>query len=177
MAEKEESKTQGNLEEKIEDTHHFAIQRLYAKDLSFEAPHTPDIFNQEWQPDLHLDIHTGFTRIQEDTYEAMLTLTVTVKNKEINAFLIEVKYAGIFNIKGFTDQQLHQTLGSFCPGVLYPYAREVVTALASRGGFPQLVLAPVNFDALYAQHQAEQAKQAQKAEKPGEEEEGGIAAS
>lgn len=149
-----------NQNEQAGNEQQFAIQRIYIKDASFEAPSTPGIFKQEWKPEMHLDIHTHSETIEDNVHEVTLTLTVTVKNSDKNAFLVEVKHSGIFSIKGFTDEQLHQTLGSFCPSVIYPYAREVVSDLVSRGGFPQLVLAPVNFEALYMQHkaQAEQEK-------------------
>ncbi len=137
----------------------FAIQRLYVKDLSFEAPSVPQIFQQDWKPELHLDINTNSTTLEKGVYEVVLVLTVTVKSDAKTAFLVEVKQAGIFSIVGFTDEQLHQTLGSFCPSVLYPYARQVVTDVVAQGGFPQLILAPVNFDALYAEHQAQAAKE------------------
>ncbi len=134
----------------------FAIQRIYTKDISYESPTSPKIFQTEWEPELHLDIQTNTESLGEDNHNVVLTLTVTVKNEKETAFLVEVKQAGIFTIKGFPEDQLKHTLGSFCPSVLYPYAREVVTNLVTKGGFPQLVLAPVNFDALYSQHLAEQ---------------------
>lgn len=130
----------------------FFIQRFYVKDLSFEAPNTPEAFTKEWKPELNLDINTQSFALQDDNHEVVLFLTVTVKNKGKLAFLVEVKQAGIFTIKGFNDEELKHTLGSFCPSTLYPYAREVVTDVVTRGGFPQLILAPVNFEALYQQH-------------------------
>lgn len=148
------------MAEKQEDSQQqFAIQRIYVKDVSFEAPSAPGIFKEEWKPEMHLDIHTNSEVVQDDVHEVVLTLTVTVKNGENAAFVAEVKHAGIFTITGFDDDQLHQTLGSFCPSVIYPYAREVISDLVSRGGFPQLILAPVNFDALYAQHKSQQQEQ------------------
>lgn len=137
----------------------FAIQRLYVKDLSLEAPNTPKIFLDAWEPQLHMDLATDASLVlDEGMREVVLTVTVTVKIKDKVAFLVEVKQAGIFSLKGFDDQQMHHMLGSFCPNILYPYAREVVTDAVVRAGFPQLYLAPVNFDALYAQHQQEGAK-------------------
>ena len=137
----------------------FAIQRLYVKDLSVEAPNTPQIFLEPWEPQLHMDLGTDASlKLDEGMREVVLTVTVTVKIKEKVAFLVEVKQAGIFSLKGFDDQQMHHMLGSFCPNILYPYAREVVTDAVIRAGFPQLYLAPVNFDALYAQQQQEAAK-------------------
>jgi preprotein translocase subunit SecB len=139
----------------------FAIQRLYVKDLSVEAPNTPQIFLEAWEPQLHMDLATDASlQLDEGMREVVLTVTVTVKIKDKVAFLVEVKQAGIFSLKGFDDQQMHHMLGSFCPNVLFPYAREVVTDAVVRAGFPQLYLAPVNFDALYAQHQQDALKKA-----------------
>lgn len=129
----------------------FAIQRVYVKDLSFEAPDSPNTFQKEWKPEMSLDINTDTNKLENEVFEVTLTLTVTVKNEGKVAFLTEVKQAGIFTIQGAPEEQLQHLLGSFCPSILYPYAREVVTDVVTRGSFPQLVLAPVNFDALYAQ--------------------------
>lgn len=138
----------------------FAIQRMYVKDLSLETPNTPKIFLEPWEPEMHMDLATDASTVLEDgVREVVLTVTVTVKIKTKVAFLVEVKQAGIFALKGFTDEQLQHMLGSFCPNILYPYAREVVTDAVMRAGFPQLYLAPVNFDALYEQ-QKEQAETA-----------------
>lgn len=134
----------------------FAIQRIYMKDLSFEAPNAPAQFKSEWKPEMHLDINTNTKVLEEDVHDVVLTLTVTVKSQGKTAFLIEIKQGGIFALKGFPEQQLKHTLGSFCPSLLYPYARETVSSVVTKGGFPQLILAPINFDALYAQHHEQQ---------------------
>jgi preprotein translocase subunit SecB len=135
----------------------FAIQRMYVKDLSLEAPNTPQVFLEPWEPEMHMDLATdASTVLEEGVREVVLTVTVTVKIKTKVAFLVEVKQAGIFAVKGFTDEQLHHMLVSFCPNILYPYAREVVTDSVMRAGFPQLYLAPVNFDVLYEQQKQEQ---------------------
>ena len=99
-----------------------------------------------------MDLSTKTQALENSTHEVELTVTVTVKVKETTAFLIEVKQAGIFTISGFPEEQLGPRLGSFCPNVLYPYAREAITSAVMKAGFPQLYLAPVNFDALYEQH-------------------------
>ncbi len=138
----------------------FSIQRIYVKDLSFESPQTPALFQEEWKPDLNLQIQTNTNRLADDTHEVILKLIITVKSADKTAFLIEVQQAGIFTLQRFPEQQLHAMLGSVCPSILFPYAREVVTDLASRGTFPPLYLAPVNFEALYAQHVAQQQNQA-----------------
>lgn len=134
----------------------FAIQKIYTRDISFESPNSPAIFTEQLQPQISLELNSNGKRIAEDVYEVILSLTVTVKHEEKTAYLIEVQQSGIFNIKGFNRDDLGHMLGSFCPEMLFPYAREVVSDLATRGGFPQLLLAPVNFDALYAKHLADQ---------------------
>lgn len=136
----------------------FMIQRVYVKDLSYETPNTPQIFQQQWEPELNLDLNTNFTQLEEGVYEVVLTVTATVSNKKTTAFLVEVKQAGIFSIKGAEKSQLDHLLGSFCPSILFPYAREAITSQVIRGSFPQLVLAPINFDALYMQQLQEKQK-------------------
>lgn len=131
----------------------FAIQRIYVKDVSFETPNTPEIFRAEWKPEVNLDLNSKNRRIEDNIYEITLHLTVTVKTASKVAFLAEVQQAGIFTLKYFTDDQLKPMLGSFCPNVLFPYAREVISDLVVRGGFPALYLAPINFDALYHKQQ------------------------
>lgn len=134
----------------------FNIQRIYVKDLSFETPHAPEIFREEWKPEVNVDLQTKTNRLEDSIFEIVLHLTVTVKMGERVAFLVEVHQAGIFTLKGFPEEQLAHALGSLCPNILYPYAREAISDLVIRGGFPQLLLAPVNFDALYMQHLEQQ---------------------
>jgi preprotein translocase subunit SecB len=136
----------------------FEIQRIYIKDLSYEAPNTPHTFTENWKPEVQLNLETKSSRIQDNIHEVVLSVTATVTSNKKSAFLVEIHQAGIFLINGFPSDQLHHMLGSFCPNILFPYAREVVSDLVVRGGFPQLILAPVNFDALYAQHMEEQKK-------------------
>lgn len=134
----------------------FVIQRIYVKDASFEAPHAPQIFKEEWKPEVNVDLQTKTNNLEEGIHEVVLHLTVTVKMGEKTAFLVETQQAGIFTIKGFPKDQTSQALGAMCPTILYPYARETISDLVTRGGFPQLLLAPVNFDALYVQHQKQE---------------------
>jgi preprotein translocase subunit SecB len=129
----------------------FAIQKIYVKDTSFETPNSPEIFTQQWEPEVNLNLNTGAKPIADNTYETVLTLTVTCKVGDKTAYLCEIQQAGIFTMAGFSEEEIKPMLGAFCPNTLYPYAREAVSDLVSRGGFPQLVLAPVNFDALFAQ--------------------------
>ena len=136
--------------------HQFAIQKIYIKDVSFESPNSPAMFTQEWQPEVNLDMNTNTQLLNEGVYEVVLSLTATVKNAEQTAFLVEIQQAGIFTINGFAEKDMGHMLGSFCPNVLFPYAREAVSDLVTKGGYPPLILAPINFDALYAQHMAQQ---------------------
>tara|TARA_Y100000588_G_C14198706_1_gene901451 strand:+ start:1012 stop:1491 length:480 start_codon:yes stop_codon:yes gene_type:complete len=138
----------------------FMIQRIYVKDISFETSNTPAVFQQKWEPELSLDLNTEHNKIEENIYDVALTVTATVKNQGETAFLCEVKQAGIFTIQGAAEEQLNHLLGSFCPNILFPYAREAITAEVIRGSFPQLVLAPINFDALYMQQMEEKKKAA-----------------
>jgi len=143
----------------------FSLQRIYVRDLSFEAPKSPEIFRQEWTPSVALDLNTRQKSLEGDFHEVVLTLSVTVKNGEETAFIAEVQQAGIFLIKGLDAASMSHTLGAFCPNILFPYARETLDSLVTRGSFPALMLAPVNFDALYAQElqRQQQAAQAQAA--------------
>ena len=129
----------------------FMIQRVYVKDVSYETKNTPAVFQQEWKPDLSLNLQVENKQLDENVHEVVLTVTATVKNQEETAFLVEVKQAGIFTIIGAPEQQLAHLLGSFCPSLLFPYAREAISSEVVRGSFPQLVLAPINFDAIYMQ--------------------------
>lgn len=133
----------------------YAIQRIYVKDLSFESPGAPDLFRKQWQPEIALDVHTHHNKLdklEDGVYEIVLTVTVTAKAEQKTAFIIEVKQAGIFTAKNFPEPNLNHYLNSFCPQVLFPYAREVISDVVTRGSFPQLLLAPINFDQLYRDH-------------------------
>ncbi|MCM2681046.1 protein-export chaperone SecB [Echinimonas agarilytica] len=141
----------------------FAIQRLYIKDISFESPNTPDIFQKEWKPEVKLDLDTKSRKLADDTFEVILSLTVTTTVEDETAFLCEVQQAGIFGIGTENEAHLAHMLGSFCPNILFPYAREAVTNMVTRGTFPQLNLAPVNFDALFASYVQKRQQDAQAA--------------
>lgn len=136
----------------------FVIQKIYTKDISFETPNSPEIFRDEWKPELDLQLSNEYRRIDDDNHEITLVVTVTAKVADKVAFLVEVKQAGIFSLTGYSDQEMGPLIGSYCPNTLFPFAREVVSDVVLKGGFPQLVLAPVNFDALYM-NQIEKAKQ------------------
>ena len=142
----------------------FAIQRVYTKDVSFETPNSPAIFQKEWKPEIKLDLDTRSNKIAEDTYEVVLSVTVTATVEDQTAFLAEVQQAGIFTIGNLKEGALAHTLGAFCPTTLFPYARETVANLVNRGSFPQFNLAPVNFDALFASYVNKQRAAAAEAE-------------
>ena len=136
----------------------FMIQRIYTKNASFETTHTPAIFQKKWEPELTLDINTSHVKLDQDIYEVTLSVTATVKNMQETAFLVEVEQAGIFTVQGPKGDPLEHILGSFCPSILFPYVRESISSAVSRGSFPPLVLAPVNFDALFLQQQEKKEK-------------------
>jgi len=138
----------------------FIIQRIYVKDVSFEAPNSPGMFTQEWNPDTNLDLNTHVNPLSGDNYEVELTITITVKSSDKTAFLVEVRQAGVFFIVGYAQEQINHLLAAYCPNILFPYAREVIASLVSKGSFPELHLSPINFDALYARRlQEEQGKE------------------
>ncbi len=141
----------------------FSIQRIYVKDISFESPNAPAIFRKEWQPEVKLDLDTRSNKLDENLFEVVLTLTTTVSVENETAFLCEVHQAGIFTIPTVSEPQLAHMIASFCPNILFPYAREAVSSLVNRGTFAALNLAPVNFDALFAQYVQQQQQQAAEA--------------
>jgi preprotein translocase subunit SecB len=142
----------------------FSIQRIYTKDISFETPNSPAIFKKEWKPEVQLDLDTRSTVIEDGLFEVVLAVTVTAKLGEETAFLCEVQQAGIFQIGEMPEQNKAHMLGAFCPNTLFPYARETISNLVNRGTFPSLNLAPVNFDAIFAQYMQKRAQQAQDAQ-------------
>lgn len=137
----------------------FGIQKIYIKDVSFETPNSPSIFRDQWQPDVNLQLNNNVNQLDDGIHEVVLTLTVTAKIEDKTAFLIEIQQAGIFNIKGYSEQEMGAMAGAFCPNILFPYAREAISDIVTRGGFPQLLLAPINFDGLYQQHLQQQGEQ------------------
>jgi len=137
----------------------FAIQKVYVKDVSFETPNSPHIFKKQWQPQVNLDLASTATVLDDANYEVVLSITVTVTMDTLTVYLVEVQQAGIFHLTDVPQEVIGRMLATVCPNILFPFAREAVSDLVTRGGFPQLLLAPVNFDALYLQQQ--QQKQAQ----------------
>jgi len=134
----------------------FAPQKIYIKDLSFETPHSPEIFTEEWKPAVNMNLSSEAKSLGEKLYEVVLTVTVTVTMGEKTAYLVEAHQAGIFHIEGFPEEIVERMVATVCPNILFPFAREHVADLITRGGFPQLLLAPVNFEALYQQQQMQE---------------------
>lgn len=134
----------------------FTIQRLYLKDCSFETPSGAEVFRAEWKPQAKLDLQINHTELSDGVYEVVVGVTATTSLAERTAFLVEVKYAGVFTIQGFPQQQLDAMVNVVCPSVVFPYLREVMSDLVARGTFPQFILDPINFDALYQNKLAQQ---------------------
>jgi len=156
MAEEEVAATQQDLPQQ-----QFSMQRIYTKDLSFESPGSPDIFKKQWQPKVNVDLNTKSDKLDDNgNFEVVLTITLTAKVEEETAFLVEVQQAGIFFITGIEGENLRRVLGTAAPNILFPYARESIDAVCVKGGFPPVMLAPVNFDALYQQALAQSETQA-----------------
>lgn len=136
----------------------FRIQKMYLKDASYEAPAVPGFFSRDnnLEPKIGLQLNTEHRALTETLHEVTLVLTVTAADSEQDrtVFLVEIKQAGLFEIEGFAGEELSHLLGSYCPGMLFPFAREVVSGLVQKGGMPALQLQPINFDALYAEHMA-----------------------
>ncbi len=133
----------------------FSLQKIYIKDLSFESPNPVEYFSKPPnQPQINLQLSTEAQKLDEKTYEVILNITVTAtpEDSDKTVYLVELKQAGLFTLNGFSQQELAATVNSFCPNILFPYAREAISSAVEHGGFPQLLLAPINFDALYQQH-------------------------
>ena len=143
------------------------IQRVYLKDLSFESPNSPQSFAAEWKPEVSVDLNSQARQLNETSFEVVLRITITAKAEDKTVYLTEVQQAGLFHIANVPQESMGQVLGAFCPNILFPYAREAVDSLVQRGSFPALMLAPVNFDALFAQNMAQKAAQAAAGEESG----------
>lgn len=128
----------------------FGIQKIYLKDVSFESPNTPDVFREEWQPEIEVSLNNQTRKLGDNTYEIVLGVTATGKQNDKTAFLAEVQQAGLFVLRNFADEQLNAIIGSYCPSILFPYARQAISDMTAQGGFPSVMLNPVNFDAIYA---------------------------
>ncbi len=133
----------------------FSIEKIYVKDLSFETPNSPKIFQQKWEPIVNLDLANSASSLSDEFYEVVLSITVTVSFEKETVYLVEVQQGGIFKILNVPKDILNRMLNTVCPNILFPFAREVISDLVTKGGFPQLILAPVNFDAIYQQQSGE----------------------
>ena len=134
----------------------FSIKKIYVKDVSFETPNSPKIFQADWEPEMDVHLHSHSSVLGPMEYEVVLMVTAAVTVEAKTAFLAEAQVAGIFGVTGLAQDELGPTLGSYCPTILFPYARELISSLAIRGGFPQFNLAPVDFEVLYQKHLAGQ---------------------
>ncbi len=137
-----------------------AVQKIYVKDSSFEAPGAPHIFQEQAQPQVQLNLNQTVNNLVEGVYEVVLAVTVTCKMADKNAYLAEVKQAGVFSISGLDQASLHGVLGTFCPNTLFPYARQAISDLVLAGGFPPFLLQPINFDQLYMEQLRRRAESA-----------------
>jgi len=142
----------------------FQLQKLYVKDVSFELPNAPQIFQEDGQVEIKLNLAQKVEDLADGVHEVVLTVTVTASFDEKTAYLAEVQQAGIFAIVGLPEQGKHAALNTLCPHTLFPYARRLITDLVAEGGFPPLVLQPINFDQIYAQRMQEAQAQASAAE-------------
>jgi len=135
----------------------FAIQKIYLKDCSLETPATPGVFRETWKPEARVELNTRHQPMDENLHEVVVTVTVTAQKDDQTIYLCEIHQAGVFAVSGFSETAQAQLLGAYCPGVLFPYAREAVTDLTAKAGFPPMTLAPVNFEALYARRRQQEA--------------------
>jgi preprotein translocase subunit SecB len=138
-----------------------SVVKIYVKDFSFESPQAPGIFNtQEWAPNTNLNLRSSHSPVSDSLHEVVLTITIDAKIKEEDKtiFLVELHQAGLFEISGYGKEEMSALIGSFCPNVLFPYAREALANMIQKGGFPEFVLQPINFDALYQQSLQQQAE-------------------
>ncbi len=147
-----------------EQSPQFMLQRIYLKDMSFEAPQGAEAFKQQWQPKIGQDLNTTSKRIDDEHFEVVLKITINVQVEDKTIFLVEVQQAGLFLVKDIEGQQLAQLLNTMCPQILFPYAREAIDNCALKGSFPALALPPINFDALFARAVAQQKAQTEQPE-------------
>ncbi|MEP6633613.1 MAG: protein-export chaperone SecB [Luteimonas sp.] len=138
----------------------FSVEKIYVKDVSFEAPKTPQVFNEQAQPQLQMNLNQRVQRLNDNAFEVVLgiTLTCTV-DEDKSIYVVEVQQAGVFGLAGFDEATLDAMLGTQCPNVLYPYARQTIGDLIQAGGFPPFLLQPINFEALYAEGLRQRASQ------------------
>ena len=148
-----------------------SITKIYQKDFSFESPQAPGVFRSgEWKPQTNLNLRSNHNDVEGNLHEVILTITVEAKEEDKTLFLVELAQAGLFEIAGYGKDEFSAIIGSFCPNILFPYAREAIATAIQKGGFPEFVLQPINFDALYVQsRQQAEAEAGAKAEAEAEE--------
>ena len=147
-------------EKPAENEKRISVAKIYVKDFSFESPMTPGVFKTEkWSPQTNLNLRSAHVQVAEGVHEVVLTITVDAKEDDKTVFLVELQQAGLFELTGYEDNERADITGSYCPSILFPYAREAIASVIQKGGFPEFVLQPINFDALYMQTQ----KQAEEA--------------
>ena len=163
MADKKKDEKKGEMqaekrgEAADENQKRISIVKIYVKDFSFESPKAPAIFNSgEWSPKTNLNLRSSHNQIDDNLHEVVLTITVDAKEDDETIFLVELHQAGLFDVAGYTEDEQGAIIGSFCPNILFPYARESIASIIQKGGFPEFVLQPINFDALYMQSKAQQ---------------------
>jgi len=145
----------------------FSLQKIYIKDLSFEAPNAPAVFvdgdADQDEPQIQLNLKNSHSNLSEDNVEVILHASIHATQKDRTLFMVEIDQAGIFLIKGYLDEERKTLIGTYCPSTLFPYMREAISSIIGKGGFPAMLLQPINFDALFSQAQKEQAQQAHQA--------------
>lgn len=141
----------------------FAIEKIYLKDLSVEAPNAPEIFSEREAPTVDVDINSQAREVQAGMFEVVLKVTITAKINEKAMFLVETAQAGLFQIRNVPPQDMGPLLGIACPNTLFPYARETISTVTARAGFPPVVLAPMSFEGIYQQQMEQQMQAAQAA--------------
>ena len=135
------------------DLQTISVLKIYLKDVSFEAPHTPEVYNIQGEPEFEVNLNYGANKLNEDNlHEIVLSITITAKIEDKTMYLAEVQQAGLFELHGFDEELKQAAFGIFCPSQLYPYAREALSNLISKGGFPPLLLDHQNFETIYSQH-------------------------
>jgi preprotein translocase subunit SecB len=139
----------------------FTVEKIYVKDVSFEAPNAPQVFNEQGQPQLNMNLNQKVGRLDGDLFEVVLGVTLTCMLNDKTVYLAEVEQAGIFGLAGFDDRTLDMMLGTYCPNVLFPYVRQSISDLITAGGFPPFYMQPINFEALYAEGLRRRSEQAQ----------------
>jgi len=142
---------------KNKTTSHFSMRKIYMKNSSFESPDASKIFSQDWKPETSLDLNITHSDVDNGLYEVVLSVAITSINAGMLAFVVKVDQAAIFQIEGIPEQHLLQALGAACPSVMFPYLRETVDHMLLKGGYPALMIAPINFDELYADKQKKSA--------------------